>query len=435
MARRFRVYEKKRGNRRTGSEKLGSIGEAVFFAAFLFLGCAGLALLCATLVIPQWKANHDFVAHRCLVLDARLGQKQTSDVSLYRPEIQIEYEIDGETYRIWTYDVRGEYSPDRTEVEKILDHFRPDPQREYDCWYNPSDANVAVLARTSHWWAWLTLIVPFSFIFIGGGGLAYQLFALGKSTERRADLVGRAGKLELFEANGRSKAEFPGVPRAGNITNSPGTNLAFRLPAASSSTWALTVTLVACLVWNGIVAAFAVGAIRSHLDGEPDWLLTLFILPFILIGVGFIVLLIRQLLVTAGIGPTLVEVSDQPLYPGRRYRLFFTQMGRLKLNALEVLLVCDEEATFRHGTNTRTETRRVCEAEVLSQRSFEVRQGAPFEADCELEIPAGAMHSFKSDHNEVNWKVLVRGEVAGWPNYERSFPLIVYPAQNGKPGA
>ena len=51
LARSFRLYEKKRGNRRTGSSKLGTAGEAVFFAALVLLGCAGLAVLFATWVI------------------------------------------------------------------------------------------------------------------------------------------------------------------------------------------------------------------------------------------------------------------------------------------------------------------------------------------------------------------------------------------------
>jgi len=41
------------------------------------------------------------------------------------------------------------------------------------------------------------------------------------------------------------------------------------------------------------------------------------------------------------------------------------------------------------------------------------------------------MHSFRSGHNEVSWKIVVKGDVAGWPDYERSFPLIVYPCVNG----
>ena len=37
------------------------------------------------------------------------------------------------------------------------------------------------------------------------------------------------------------------------------------------------------------------------------------------------------------------------------------------------------------------------------------------------------MHSFKADHNEINWALVIEGDVAGWPNFKRSFPVIVRP--------
>ena len=56
----------------------------------------------------------------------------------------------------------------------------------------------------------------------------------------------------------------------------------------------------------------------------------------------------------------------------------------------------------------------------------------PFEIRSRLaQCLAGAMHSFKSTHNEVRWKLIVKGDVRGWPNYEREFPLLVYPADGG----
>ncbi len=434
MARSFRLYEKKRGNRRTGSSKLGSAGEAVFFAALVLLGCGGLAVLFAAWVVPEWRANHQFARGVCTVLRTQVGEKQGDDGTLYRPEVQIEYEIDGVTYRVSTYDIHtvrgGGYGTERDDAEAMRRRFNEGD--EYVVYYDPSDPYVAVVIWGSSWRVWLSMIVPVSLVLIGGGGLVYTLATWGKSAERRAAIVKHAARLDLFSGNGASKPDFPYVPVATNITDSPGTKLAFRLPVVGSPVWALSAWLVACLLWNGLVSVFVVIVIGSFVEGSPDWLLAIFTLPFVLIGIGLIAFFLRQLLVTTGVGPTLVEISDQPLQPGRRYRLFLSQTGRLKLRRLELLLVCDEGATFRHGTDARTETRRVWEQPLLRRDDVEVAGGVPFQTECELAVPVGAMHSFKSGHNEVTWRILVKGSPARWPDFERSFPVIIYPRVNGK---
>ena len=73
MARLFRLYEKKRGDRRTGSKKLGSLGEALFFVAFLCVGCGALATMLSTLIIPEWRANRQYVEASCTVLAKQVG--------------------------------------------------------------------------------------------------------------------------------------------------------------------------------------------------------------------------------------------------------------------------------------------------------------------------------------------------------------------------
>ena len=193
----------------------------------------------------------------------------------------------------------------------------------------------------------------------------------------------------------------PPCPTASDITSSPGTRLAFRLPMANSPAWALFGLLVACLLWNGVVAGLAVLAIRGHLEGRPDWLLTLFVVPFLLVGLGLIALLVRQLLRATGVGPTLVEISDHPLLPGGQYQVFVSQSSSFKINALELSLVCEEEATYRQGTNTRTETRQVYSRQVFSRQGIEREHGGTFEAEGDLHVPAAAMHSFKADHNAI----------------------------------
>lgn len=433
MAPKFRFYEKKRGNRRTGSRTLGSLGEAIFFAVLFLLGCAGLVVLLATLVVPEYRANHVFVETPCVVRDKQLGRQDTADGPRFRPEIRIEYQVAGETYVVRTYDIRQGYTADQEEAQAILDRFVVG--QHYPCWYDPDEPTVAVLVRGYSWWFWLTFLVPVSFVVTGGAGLAYAAWTWGKSAERRAAPGFRSAPLPRGKGRPSPQSEYPAIPSPANITNSPGTELAFRLPLAGSPSFRLVVWLLVALGWNGIVSIFAAWAIGEHLAGRPDWMLTGFTIPFALAGVGLIVFFLRQLVLATWIGPTLVEISDQPLRPGRRYEVFLSQAGRLRMNSLEVLFVCEEEATYRHGTNTRTETVRVFQQPVFRQEDFQLVHGVPFEVRFPLEVPAEAMHSFQSENNEVNWKLIVVGDVAGWPSFQRSFPVIVYPAAVGSPSA
>jgi hypothetical protein len=96
-----------------------------------------------------------------------------------------------------------------------------------------------------------------------------------------------------------------------------------------------------------------------------------------------------------------------------------------------VWLACDERATFHQGTDTRTETRRVYQSRCFVREDFQIHQGLPFESRCQVCVPVGAMHSFQADHNEVSWKLIVKGSVHNWPDYQREFQIVVQPG-NGK---
>ena len=56
MARLFRFLEKKRGQRRTGSNLVGSVGEAVFYGTLFVLGVLAVQAVCRPLVtaVPGW---------------------------------------------------------------------------------------------------------------------------------------------------------------------------------------------------------------------------------------------------------------------------------------------------------------------------------------------------------------------------------------------
>ena len=220
---------------------------------------------------------------------------------------------------------------------------------------------------------WLVFTVPVSFIIIGAGGLIYVLLHWGKSAERRAADGSARGQRErdFFGASGAGDRRYPTVPQGADMTNSPGTKLKFRLPMATSPGWALFGTLgVLHRLERHRGGVRRDGRQRAISPASRDWLLTLFTVPFAAIGVWAIVVLVRQLLVATGIGPTLVEISDHPLYPGGQYRVFLSQSGWLTVNRLRVSLVCEEVATYRQGTDTRTETREVFRQELFRREQF-----------------------------------------------------------------
>ena len=246
---------------------------------------------------------------------------------------------------------------------------------------------MAVLVRSYQWWVWLVFLVPGSFIAIGATGLVYTILHWGRSAERRAAMAQRVQPIELFDLDHPPGPTLPNIPDCRDITSSPGTKLAYRLPLSHSPGWTLLWLSAACVLWNGAVFWLVVSVVRSYLAGRPDWLRTLFILPFLAIGVALIVCFIRQLVVATGVGPTLLEISEHPLLPGGEYRLLLSQSGRLNMRSLEVAMVCREEATYRQGTNTRTEFREVRRVEVFRREGFEIRHGGPLEVECPVHVP------------------------------------------------
>ena len=434
MPRKLRIYQKKRGNRRTGSSKLAAIGEALFFALLLLVGAGVLAGVVHGIVLPEWRANHEFVEGSCTVLDKRLAESEANESRLYRPEIKVRYDVSGRALTAWTYDIAtardapDSYSGEHEEASAVLDQFGRGEQ--YRCWYDPMHPEVVVLVRGHRWWIWPVLAVPILFLLIGAAGLIHGMFQWCTSVERRAAIARRAAARELFKGNGREEPNYPTVPEGSDIINSPGTTLRYRLPIGTSPGWALFGTLLACVGWNGVVGVFVAMAVKGHLAGEPDWVMTLFLVPFVLAGIALIVAFVRQLLLTTGVGPTQVELSEHPLRPGGDYEVFISQSGRLPLDSLEVQIRCEEQATYREGTNTRTESRGVFTQRIYRGEGLNVRRSTPFQATCRLIVPDGAMHSFKAPHNSVTWRLVVKGRVAGWPNYRRDYPLIVFPAEH-----
>jgi hypothetical protein len=157
--------------------------------------------------------------------------------------------------------------------------------------------------------------------------------------------------------------------------------------------------------------------------------LTCFLIPYFAVSGWSIYFLFKQIWLHTGLGQTAVEVSDHPLYPGREYQVHLSQAGHLDVKSIELWLVCEEEVTYRQGTDVRREVRQVFEQQILSQGPAQIDPASPYRATCTLPIPTAAMHSFQSEHNAVYWKLVVKCAPTHWPDFERRYPIVVFPGE------
>jgi hypothetical protein len=273
---------------------------------------------------------------------------------------------------------------------------------------------------------WVFGVLSFAAIVTGCVSLVFRLFRVGASSERRSVLASRAGAIEMIGPTADEGTKLPSVPRGSSLTDSPGERLSYRL-AAEAPEGGVAGPATLALLWNSVWFVLLAVVVSGFFSGSHRWILAGLLVPFAAIGVWSFRFFLSQLRHHAGVGPTIVEISNHPLFPGERYRLFVSQMGRVKLKRLSVQLTCEEESFYRQGTDVRVD-RHVAFTQLLcKERDVLVDPQGPWEQQLALDLPDNVMHSFVGTHNAIRWKIVVRGESQPWPSFCRSFPVVVHP--------
>lgn len=279
----------------------------------------------------------------------------------------------------------------------------------------------------------LAILIGVALIFLGAFRVIATGWFLGTSVERRSALAKRASGMELISDSRFRVREYPNVPTGGNITDSPGIRYSYRLPISRSPVWRFFLATAIAMGALALASVLVILAIENSISGKFEWLVSVAAVIF-LCGAGIsIYYFAYELFLQIGIGPTIVEISEHPLYPGCTFQVFLSQTGRLMLRRIEFVLVCEEEATYNQGTNFRSEANRVFRKLILRETKLRIDPDQPFQRSCEVTIPSRAMHSFQAPCNTVRWKLAVRGVAIGWSKFERRFPVVVYPG-NPKAG-
>ncbi|MEL7499681.1 MAG: hypothetical protein AAFN77_18905 [Planctomycetota bacterium] len=292
------------------------------------------------------------------------------------------------------------------------------------------------------------VLISITLISVGLAWIARLLWHVGVSAERRGAIAAQANELEILNELRQARDDLPTVPRDRRLPVA-GQVFPFRMSPSPRNLWGLIssvlfsiIALCLCTILVLICAkSFGFGGTwvnqleqlserisprKLPIPSRP-WPAVALLAALIPATGWSIYHFFRQLIKLAGIGPTSIELSNYPLLPGQTYQMFISQTGRVRLQVLDVDLICQEEVTYNQGTDIRTEKAIVFEQRLLRRRGVSLESGKPFETQIELQIPQAAMHSFSSTNNRVQWKIVITAKAKNWPRLRRTFTITVHP--------
>jgi hypothetical protein len=379
-------------------------------AAVIFL-IAGMAMSYFLLFQPLWQIAQarGWDETPCTIRSSEVEVKRGDESNSYIIRIIYDYEyaglpFEGDRYH---FAISNTNTNVKWKRQVVKDH---PPGRQTVCYVDPDDPAESVLERgwtREMFWG----LFPLPFLAFGLGGL---LFGHRLMKQQHAGASAEAGASTTAGAT----APQAGARSIAGVGSGPVVLKPENSPAA-----AFGVALFVCLFWNGITGIFVAQVVGSFLDGDPEWFLTVFMTPFVLIGLflvgatGYTFLTLfnprPELTLSRGAAPLggLLQVRWQFRGSVRRIRNF-----KLSLKG-------EEKATYRRGTDTQTDTQTFFE-HVFYEADHPVHIAT---GEAEFEVPADSMHSFDAPNNKIVWTLDVHGDIPWWPDVSMSFPIEVTP--------
>jgi len=375
---------------------------ALFFGVFIAFGGVFFYFFFLRPVMGLVAARN-WTEASCVVLESRVAESSDSDGTTYKPDILYSYSVGGNTYQSRRYTMLEAYSSGYDGKAAIVARY-PAGSRT-TCWVDPANPGEAVLSR-DFTPGYLIGLLPLIFVAVGVFGLVW---AVRQTSRARVAALAAAGP-------GTPATPF-GVVIPGEI-ESP---LELRPKATRLGT--LFGLIFVSLFWNGIVSVFVWQAVQHWRAGTPDGCLTVFLVPFVLVGLLLIFGGIRQFLVL--FNPRLtITLSRGVLAPGEPFQLQWALSSQGSgVRRLRIVLEGREEATYRRGTDTCTDRETFASiVAVDTDQPFAIPAGSAV-----LEVPAGAMPSFVAEHNKVLWMLKATCEIKGWPDSDDEYEVVVAP--------
>ena len=378
----------------------GTLALRVLGLVFLIAGVL-LAYFLSVRPIQRMLDSREWNSTNCEVIssEVRYHSGDSDSGPTYSIDIRYRYTIGGQVYESNRYHFMSG-SSSGYEGKKAVVRQYPTGKR-FTCFVDPRDPNSAVISRDFHWSYLIGLIgvifaaVGFFMLFKGPSRTTASKAPSASDRTSFSPAVRTSAISEPLKSNAGPKARFIGI------------------------------TFVA-IFWNGIISVFAWQAYQQWIKGDPEWFLMIFLIPFVLVGLGLIVGIVYSFL--ALFNPRVSLLLDTPsLRLGEATRIRWKFEGRIdKLTGVKIILKATEHISYRRGTRTHREQSCFLEQTVFeSQISSQIASG-----QVSLRIPQDSMHSFSGESNQVTWRVIVQGEIPNWPDVKEEYELEVLPMKH-----
>jgi hypothetical protein len=312
----------------------------------------------------------------------------------YRVNIHYKYSFNGRAYESGRYDGINFSSSGYDGKREIVDQYPAGLKTV--CYVDPQHPTEAVLSRsfpTALYWTWFTWL----FVIIPMGVLYVTKYPQSRLNLRRI----RSTHVKAFS---ETLGPVALKPKMG-----PGKK-------------ALGILFFA-LFWNGIVSVFVVTIFRQ---GGYFSLMGLFLVPFVLVGIGLIVWVVYQFLALFNPRPVLV-LSSNAVCLGEKFLAEWKISGRVdRFEKFRVLVEAREEVTYRRGTSTYTD-KSVFFSSALVDESSSSGMSRSSTGHAEFAVPLDTMHSLDAPNNKIVWYVRIIGEIPRWPDMDEEFEFKVNP--------
>ena len=351
----------------------------IFGAVFIAVGL-GVTYLLFGMPFLRQQAARAWTPVEAVVEHSRVRSHSGDDSTTYSVDIAYRYRIDGREYRGDRYHFRsGSSSGYEAKQRVVAAHPAGSTLRIY---VNPADPFDSVIVRDMGATLYLGLL-PLIFAVAGGLILVFGI--------RQGRRLGR-------QAPEPAAWSLRPARRAGK----PLGLLAF------------------AIFWNGIVSVGVTQCARQWQGGGRPLFVTLFLVPFVLVGAGFLAGFFAELLRL--FNPRILLIPPPvPLVPGVPAAIAFRGRGRIdRLERLTVSLV-GRETIVRGDRGEDGPATRECHRAVVHELDHPLLMR---EGSFRLTLPPELMRRTDGPDRRIAWRLEIKGRIPRWLDLAETYRLV-----------